>query len=217
MPSNAGINRLKRHRAVTTRYGELAVRYEATVLVAVLNEWDVGEPVAWVRGLHTVTVFATYASVGRGVLRRVHTAGLGVWDLVVDQAHRTAPHQRGRAQTVGCSARPAEDLCRAAVVHDGRPAGAELAGERIEMRLVARTAQTVKIPAQLFPLDFAEGEELRTEDLGQVPRTGLTGEPAPPASRWSGRLLGVCAKYRECVGEVSAELRRLCGAVRHAA
>lgn len=33
-----GINRLKRNRAVSTRY-ELAVRYEATVLVAALNEW----------------------------------------------------------------------------------------------------------------------------------------------------------------------------------
>ncbi|MDH6573093.1 transposase [Streptomyces sp. SAI-117] len=31
--------RLKRHRAVATRYDTLAVRYEATVLVAAINEW----------------------------------------------------------------------------------------------------------------------------------------------------------------------------------
>lgn len=31
--------RLKRHRAVATRYDKLAVLYEATVLVAAINEW----------------------------------------------------------------------------------------------------------------------------------------------------------------------------------
>lgn len=52
---------------------------------------DPAELVAWVRGLERVTVFATYATVGLGILQRAHTQGLGMWDLmVVDEAHRTS-------------------------------------------------------------------------------------------------------------------------------
>ncbi|GGZ88260.1 MULTISPECIES: DEAD/DEAH box helicase [Streptomyces rochei group] len=52
---------------------------------------DVRELIDWVRPFDTVTVFATYASLGLGTLERAHQGGLPGWDLiVVDEAHRTS-------------------------------------------------------------------------------------------------------------------------------
>jgi transposase len=34
-----GINRLKQNQALATRYDKLAVRYEATALIAAINDW----------------------------------------------------------------------------------------------------------------------------------------------------------------------------------
>lgn len=52
---------------------------------------DPDELIEWTRDLEQVTVFATYAAVGLGILQRAHAAGLPVWSLmVVDEAHRTS-------------------------------------------------------------------------------------------------------------------------------
>lgn len=52
---------------------------------------DPDDLIAWTEGPETVTVFATYASVGMGTLQRAHAAGLPVWSLmVVDEAHRVS-------------------------------------------------------------------------------------------------------------------------------
>jgi L-histidine N-alpha-methyltransferase len=50
--------------------------------------------------------------------------------------------------------------------------------EWIEMRLRSRTAQTVKVPALDLAVDFAAGEELRTEVSAKFRREGVTRELA---------------------------------------
>ncbi|MDN3260735.1 L-histidine N(alpha)-methyltransferase [Streptomyces sp. CSDS2] len=50
--------------------------------------------------------------------------------------------------------------------------------EWIEMRLRSRTAQTVKVPALNLAVDFAAGEELRTEVSAKFRQDGVTAELA---------------------------------------
>lgn len=54
----------------------------------------------------------------------------------------------------------------------------DAADEWIEMRLRSLTAQTVKIPALDLAVDFAAGEELRTEVSAKFRRDGITAELA---------------------------------------
>ncbi|MGW5354186.1 Helicase associated domain protein [Streptomyces sp. NPDC004031] len=71
-------------------YGICSLRAEEAQGLAACTR-DVDELVAWTKGLETVTVFATYASVGLGTLQRAHEAGLSPWSLVVvDEAHRVS-------------------------------------------------------------------------------------------------------------------------------
>jgi L-histidine N-alpha-methyltransferase len=48
--------------------------------------------------------------------------------------------------------------------------------EWIEMRLRSRTAQTVKVPALDLAVDFAAGEELRTEVSAKFRKEGVRAE-----------------------------------------
>lgn len=70
-------------------FGVCSEREKAAVGVRCTT--DAGELAGWLAGAGRVTVFATYAAAGLGVLERAHAAGAGRWDLmVVDEAHRTA-------------------------------------------------------------------------------------------------------------------------------
>lgn len=70
-------------------FGVCSEREKAAVGVRCTT--DAGELAGWLAGGGRVTVFATYAAAGLGVLERAHAAGAGRWDLmVVDEAHRTA-------------------------------------------------------------------------------------------------------------------------------
>ncbi|MGW4172682.1 L-histidine N(alpha)-methyltransferase [Streptomyces chartreusis] len=88
----------------------------------------------------------------------------------------------------------------------------DAANEWIEMRLRSRTDQTVKIPALDLAIDFAAGEELRTEVSAKFREQGISRELALSSmelTRWwtTGPLYGL-ALARPLIGALPYAARR---------
>lgn len=69
--------------------------------------------------------------------------------------------------------------------------------EWIEMRLRSLTDQTVKIPALDLAVEFADGEELRTEISAKFREEEYVANSPPPGSTWptggrTGRAVSPC-------------------------
>ncbi|MEU0032060.1 Helicase associated domain protein [Streptomyces sp. NPDC006335] len=146
---------------------------------------DPDELVSWVEGLETVTVFATYASVGLRILQRAHAAGLGVWSLmVVDEAHRTSgdgmkpwaavhdqaqlPAERRLYMTATPRVREAEGERPRLVasMEDGSPVFGPVA---YKLTLSAAVGRGIVAPYQVLCLDIRDPElyaAMTSEDSG---------------------------------------------------
>jgi superfamily II DNA or RNA helicase len=144
---------------------------------------DVDELVAWAHGQETLTVFATYASVGLGTLQRAHEAGLAPWSLVVvDEAHRTS----------GRGSKPW------AAIHDNTRIPAD---RRLYMTATPRVWEASETE------DGGSGAPVLVASMEDDPR-GLFGEVAYKLTLSQARNLGLVAAWEVvCVDVTDPELQ----------
>ncbi|MFQ6148673.1 Helicase associated domain protein [Streptomyces seoulensis] len=161
---------------------------------------DEAELVSWVRGLETVTVFATYASVA-GVVRAAHGAGLPAWELVVvDEAHRSSGelgrpwgvvHDQSQVPAVRRLYMTATDRIwevdgvTPRVVASMDPDSVVFGPRAYTLRLSEAIRQRLVAPYQVLCLD------IRDPELWALVRSGDTGSAASRGARLAAIAAGV--------------------------
>ena len=163
-----GISRLKRNRAVATRYDKLAVRYEATVHIAAINEW--------LRHALMKHALGAEAAVPRGVRAQ--------------RAEEVHPAERGPVGVaeveLGLGALPQQEAAQALLargpdhqVRVGLAGRVQMLGDVLDVE-DARPAPRWWSPGWRGP-EAATGPRPRSPGARRSPTATLTSRPSQPA------------------------------------